>query len=56
METSYDIANAVHSPRVYKQRGGTCYAHAIAGAVVANQLRCFGWKAYQHDELVSMMV
>ena len=57
METRYGAARkVVCQSTVHKQSGGTCYAHAIAGAIVANQLRCFGWKAITHDELVSSMV
>lgn len=47
---------AIYESNIYKQSGGTCYAHAIADAVISNQIRCFKWKTYTHDELVEMMV
>ena len=47
---------AIYDSQVYLQSGGTCYAHAIADAIISNQVRCFGWKAYSHNELVIMMV
>ena len=47
---------AIYDSTVYRQSGGTCYAHAIADAVISNQMRCFGWRAFTHDELVGMMV
>ncbi len=47
---------AIYESSVYSQSGGTCYAHAIADAILSNQIRIFGWKAITHDMLVEMMV
>ncbi len=47
---------AVYDNNIYQQNGGTCFAHAIADSVISNQMRCFRWKAYSHNELVMMMV
>ena len=52
----YIVGAAIHESSVYSQSGGTCYAHAIADAILSNQIRIFGWKAITHDMLVEMMV
>jgi hypothetical protein len=47
---------AKHHKTPYSQEGGTCYAHAVADALIALQMRCFKWTADQHQDMVRKTV
>ncbi len=49
-------SEAIHDKKASQQEGGTCYAHAVANAVIGLWLRVFKFPARSHEGLVKDIV